>query len=72
MITVKGLMEKLQYFDSDMRVIVGGYEGGLCDIKSAKFVKINLNVNTNPVYGPHEEDGNGEAHAVYLEELTNE
>ena len=52
--TVKELIQQLQQHDPDTRVVVNGYEGGLGDLEDLEKVKIELNVNTEWYYGPHE------------------
>lgn len=53
--TIKELIQQLQQHDPNTRVVVNGYEEGLCDIEDLEEVKIKLNVNTEWYYGPHEE-----------------
>jgi len=50
------LIEILKTFDPEKRVVLDGYEGGLCDIKKHLIdnVEVALNRNTNWYYGPHE------------------
>ena len=55
--TVQELIEKLQTVDQTASVFVGGYEGGLHDIKPTFFVEdVRLNANDPDqwYYGPHE------------------
>lgn len=53
--TTKELIQKLQQYGPNTRVVVNGYEEGLCDIEDLEEVKIELNVNTDWWNGPHEE-----------------
>jgi len=55
--TVQELIEKLQTVDQTASVFVGGYEGGLHDIKPTFFVedvRLNMNDESQWYYGPHE------------------
>jgi hypothetical protein len=56
--TVNELIEQLQNYPSDMRVLTLGYEGGLNDmyIKSDTVV-FNVNSKDTWYYGPHEYAG---------------
>jgi hypothetical protein len=51
---VKQLIEKLQSYDPEIMVIIGGYEGGVDEAKHAIDVKIKLDVYTEWYYGKHE------------------
>ena len=54
--TVKELIEELQRFPSDMRVIRNGYEGGYSDVRSISELDIVLDVNIGCRYlGNHDE-----------------
>ena len=67
MITVKELIEKLQEFPPETRVIVSGYEGGVDDITGVELTFIDLNVNTAWYYGKHEtSDDKNDVPAVYI------
>lgn len=67
MITVKELIEKLQEFPPETRVIVCGYEGGVDDITGVELTFIDLNVNTAWYYGKHEiADGENGVPAIHL------
>jgi hypothetical protein len=54
MITIKELIEKLQQFPPEKRVVVAGYEGGFNDIAWVDGLDIALNVHTEDYYGAHE------------------
>ena len=54
MITIKKLIEKLQQFPPEMRVVVAGYEDGFNDIAWVDGLDIALNVHTEDYYGAHE------------------
>lgn len=71
--TVGELIEILKGFDSGMRVVLSGYEGGLSDTKGAKIVGIKLNQNTPSYYGPHEQtrDKKCDERVVYIDSLPN-
>lgn len=47
------LLEQVE--DKSQRVIVNGYEGGYCDVKTIVHKMIVLDVNTNWWDGPHED-----------------
>ena len=51
--TVSELIEMLQNYPGDTRVVFHGYEGGYCDVNNIEFVPIELNVNTESYFGPH-------------------
>lgn len=53
--TTQELIEKLQQFPPDTRVVIPGYEGGLNDVGDLEEIEIYLNYNTSSYYGPHEE-----------------
>jgi len=53
MITIKELIEKLQQFPPETRVVVAGYEGGFNDIAWVDGLDIALNVHTEDYYGAH-------------------
>lgn len=63
---VKELIEKLQNCDPEKMVVQSGYEGGCCEVSSVSEIQLKLDVNTAPYYGPHEEDKDGECHAIYI------
>jgi hypothetical protein len=52
---VRQLIEELQKYPPEMRVIVSGYEGGYCDTNSLEQKTIRLNVRGPNCwyYGPH-------------------
>lgn len=52
---VSELIEKLNDFPPDTRVVVRGYEGGFSDMDEIEETEIYLNCNTSWFYGPHEE-----------------
>ena len=43
---IKTLIEELQAFDPELRVVIDGYEGGVDDILSPKLCLVQLNTNT--------------------------
>jgi len=51
---VKELIEKLSQMDSELMVVVHGYEGGVNEVDSCELRDIELNVNTAWYYGKHE------------------
>ena len=54
--TVKELIQILESYPSDLRVVVSGYEGGFDDIAPERIsvVKIQLDVGTEDWEGQHE------------------
>jgi hypothetical protein len=66
--TVKELIKMLQGFDDNLRVVVAGYEGGFNDLSRAEPIELNLNVNDEWYYGPHErpDEGKGDETALLL------
>jgi hypothetical protein len=67
--TVNELIEWLQAYPSNLRVVVSGYEGGFNDISKAELIELNLNVNDEWYYGPHErpdDDAKGNETALLL------
>ena len=51
---VKELIEALSQMNPELMVVIGGYEGGVNEIKKYKLCNIELNVNTEEYYGKHE------------------
>ena len=51
---VKELIELLSQMNPELMVVIGGYEGGVNEIKKYKLCNIELNVNTEWYYGKHE------------------
>jgi hypothetical protein len=52
--TIAELIEKLQKYPQDLRVVVRGYEGGVDDVDYVEETEIYLNHNTAWYYGKHE------------------
>lgn len=52
--TAGELIDYLHTVPSDTIVSVHGYEGGIQDTRSSRFLRVALNVNTEWYYGPHE------------------
>jgi hypothetical protein len=52
--TVSELIEELQKYPQDIRVVVRGYEGGVDDVGYLEDTYISLNENTAWYYGKHE------------------
>ena len=63
---VKELIEELQKCDPEKMVVVAGYEGGHDETGSVEEIRLKLNVNTERYYGDHEQDENGECHAIFI------
>ena len=51
---VKELITLLQTCDQETDVVISGYEGGLKDIKHLHSYLVEINVNDEWYYGPHE------------------
>jgi len=64
--TVIELIKELQKLDPDKKVVTSGYEGGYDEISGATEIRLNLNVNTAWYYGKHEQDDEGECHAILV------
>lgn len=69
--TVKELIEKLKTMPQEAIVLLDGYEGGLSDIGTIKTASVDLNVNKEDYYGPHEESDSGSTEAVLLHRAPN-
>jgi hypothetical protein len=52
---VKELIEQLQKFDPETRVVTHGYEGGFIDVSEASEMELALFVHSEWYYGPHED-----------------
>ena len=64
---VKKLIEKLQSLDPEKMVVLSGYEGGHSEADTVEEIRLRLDVNLNRwYYGDHEEDKDGECHAIYI------
>ncbi len=67
--TIKALIEKLQAFPADMRVVVAGYETGFNDISQIEIVGMIPDVKTKWWDGQHEDpmrDEDGTENALLL------
>jgi hypothetical protein len=51
---VRELIEQLQSMDQDLEVYVNGYEGGINDAESVKFIEVIRDLNEEWYYGNHE------------------
>jgi len=51
---VKELIETLSQMDSELMVVVAGYEGGVDEMDKYELCDVELNVNTEWYYGKHE------------------
>ena len=52
---VKELIDELRKYPADMRIILCGYEEGYVDLQIIKLTEIELNVNKESYYGPHDD-----------------
>lgn len=53
--TIAELIEELQNYPQDTRVVVRGYEGGVNDVDEVELTEIYLNYNAGTwYYGKHE------------------
>jgi hypothetical protein len=59
---VKELIETLSQLDSELMVVVAGYEGGVDEMDKYELCDVELNVNTEWYYGKHEILEKGEEH----------
>jgi hypothetical protein len=66
--TVDELIDHLCQFKGNLRVVVAGYEGGYNDLLNGELIELNLNVNDEWYYGPHErpDEGQGDETALLL------
>ena len=64
--TIAQLIEELQKHDPTRIVVHCGYEGGREEIRVVKPIKLNLNVNDEWYYGPHEESSDGDIDALLI------
>lgn len=55
--TIALLIAELSIYPQDMRVMVRGYEGGYSDCPAPITKRVDLNVNAEWYYGPHEDSG---------------
>ena len=51
---VKELIEVLSQLDSELMVVVAGYEGGVNEVDKYELCDIELNINDEWYYGKHE------------------
>ena len=58
--TVQELINQLQQYPSEKRVVVQGYEGGFNDILEIKDVSLLINYHKAWYYGAHEEPKEGQ------------
>jgi hypothetical protein len=65
---IKELIEKLQKLDSNLPVLVNGYEGGCNDIKDLTEIQVIRDVNLEWYYGAHEKVES--LHKNVIEELA--
>lgn len=52
--TVQQLIQKLNQFPQDLRVMVEGYEGGYEDLEVIRLSKVGLNIHESEIYGNHD------------------
>lgn len=66
--TVKELIEKLQYEDPEKIIVAPGYEGGYDEISDISPIQLKLNVHSADTwyYGKHEKSSIGECHAIRI------
>ena len=55
--TIQQLIERLNEFPKDTRIMIDGYEGGYEDLEIIRESKVALNVHENdsPIYGNHDD-----------------
>lgn len=63
---VSELISKLMKYDSDLQVMVDGYEGGVDECPCVLLRTVKLNANTAWYYGKHELDASSSYCVVYL------
>lgn len=64
--TVKELIKALKKCDPEKMVVSSELHGGFSKLKNVEKIQLNLDVNPEKYYGPHQEDKNGECHAIYI------
>lgn len=64
--TVQQLIDALSKLPPDVIVVRAGYEGGVSEATVVSLRHINLHVNEDWYYGPHELSEQGEVAAVYI------
>lgn len=68
--TVAELIKALSRCPDDLMVVVNGYEGGYTEIIKLEQINLNLNVNSESYYGPHDtpdrDEGLGDCDAILL------
>lgn len=64
--TVAELINLLEGFPPDHRVVIRGYEDGVDDVGAARLVLLKLNVFDDWYYGDHDERPDGDTPAVKL------
>ena len=67
---VKELIEKLSQLDSELMVVVRGYEGGVDEVSDYGVCNILLNANDEWYYGRHETLSDNELEKVKDRNLT--
>ena len=67
---VKELIEKLSQLDSELMVVVRGYEGGVNEVTHCELCNVALNVNKEWYYGKHETLSDNELKKVKDRNLT--
>ena len=70
--TVRELLELLQGYPADLRVVVDGYEGGYDDLSPRQIsaVRITLNTGVNGWEGRHGDPGDAPADASEPEKIV--
>ena len=64
--TIKELIEKLNSYPDNFRVLVDGYEGGFSEISEVKKTKVKFNVHPESYYGPHEDTEGADTDVVII------
>lgn len=65
--TKRELIEFLNRFPDDIRVLVNGYEGGFSDIVQVAPIKVKLNVHSEAWMGAHDDMDDADLEAVLLQ-----
>ncbi len=64
--TAKQLIEILESFDPNTPVMVDGYEGGVGEPAAATYIGVQIDVNGEDYYGPHEIDPAATTKCIYI------
>ena len=64
--TVRDLIAELEKCDPNSRVVIVGLGDNYDDITCIEDIRLKLDINTGDTLGKHEEDDNGDCHAIRI------